>query len=155
MQNLKLEKMKNVMLLLLAYLLVNNVSAKKPTNNEDFEPGPIDTVNVTKKFDGVWKGPGNVTLIKQLKGYVILQGKDAQSTWLAKGVIKGEQIICRGNGLTNKGTPFVYESMMTLKNGKLVDQWKAIFSEEKTLEGKDELVLLKIDQKMKDNETTR
>jgi len=136
--------MKRIILILFVSLFANYAIAGTNQTNFNQNPniGSVDTVKTGKSFDGVWKGQGNVTLIKQLKRYVILQGKDAQSTWSAKGVIKGKQLICRGNGVTNGGNQFVYESTMTLKNGILIDQWKAIFSTEKTLEGKDELKLL-------------
>jgi len=70
-----------------------------------------------QKFDGVWVGRGNVTLVKGLKGYVILQGKDPTSTWSAKGIIHGNTLICRGTGEQNDGATLVYESTMTLEGG--------------------------------------
>jgi hypothetical protein len=138
--------MKKLFFLIITIFLLNqfaigNIQIKQ--SNFDF--GPIDTVKTVKQFDGIWKGLANVTLIKELRGYVILQGKDAQSTWSAKCVIKENQLICRGEGVTNHDIPFVYESIMTFEKGILIDKWKAIFSTEKTLEGTDELKLLELD----------
>ncbi|MBF0137017.1 MAG: hypothetical protein H7833_09075 [Magnetococcus sp. DMHC-1] len=93
------------------------------------------------KFDGVWiGGDTNVTLIKELNGYIIFQGKDHISTWSAKGVINGDKITCRGTGITNEGHEFVYESMITYNNGILNDSWKAFFAGGKILEGNDKLI---------------
>ena len=95
-------------------------------------------------FDGVWTGIGNVTLIKQFDGHVVLQGKDSVSTWSATGVINGNTVICRGHGLTNEGQQFVYESAMTFKEGTLQDTWKVIFSDGKAIEGSDALEKLEV-----------
>ncbi|MEN8121545.1 MAG: DUF1987 domain-containing protein [Bacteroidota bacterium] len=93
-------------------------------------------------FDGIWIGSANVTLIKQLKGYVILQGKDKASTFSAHGVINGNELICRGNGITNTEDHFVYESTMVFKREILTDKWKTIFPDGKVKEGKYELKLI-------------
>ena len=101
-------------------------------------------------FDGIWLGPektGSVTLIKELRGYVILQGKDKASTWWARGVISGNTMICRGSGVTDDGQPFVYESSLTFKDGSLRDAWKAIFADEQTLQGDDTLKKAEIEAK--------
>lgn len=106
------------------------------------------------KFDGVWVGPGNVTLIKQLEGYVILQGKDKASTWWARGVISGNKLTCRGSGVGN-GSQFVYESSIVFENGTLKDSWKAIFPEGKELQGDDVLVRVEVEQTAKAPQAAR
>jgi len=100
---------------------------------------PGEATQQTLKFDGVWVGHGNITLIKQLDGYIILQGKDKVSTWWARGIINGNQVTCRGSGVTNNGMPFVYESSITFEGGILKDSWKAIFPEGKELQGDEKL----------------
>ena len=95
-------------------------------------------------FDGVWAGKGNITLIKQLDGFIILQGKDSTSTWSARGIIQGSTAVCRGNGITNKGVQFIYESTITLKGKTLLDSWKAVFIGGKEIKGKEMLEKVKI-----------
>jgi hypothetical protein len=92
-----------------------------------------------KPFDGVWASTANVTLIKEMKAHLILQGKDPESTWSAHCVKKGASAICRGSGVRNEGEPFVYESTMTLKGGGIEEAWKATFAENQAVEGKDTL----------------
>jgi hypothetical protein len=107
------------------------------------DSGPSAKLEMT--FDGIWVGPNNVTLIKQLDGYIVLQGKDSMSTWWARGVINGDTITCRGSGVTNNGDQFVYESTMELKDDDVLeDSWKAIFVEGKTLQGDDALKKVKV-----------
>ena len=99
-----------------------------------------------KKFDGVWLGKGNVTLIKEFESYILLRGKDAASTWSATGIIQGSRVICRGEGITNDSIRFVYESELTIKDSVIIDKWKASFPEGKTLEGEGELKELSLEQ---------
>ena len=87
-------------------------------------------------FDGTWLDSSNVALIKQLKGYVIIQGKNKKSTWSAHGVIEGNELICRGNGVTVSDEHFVYESIMTFKKDILFEKWRRFFPEGKKMEGK-------------------
>lgn len=113
-------------------------------------PGSEQSTPAEKRFDGIWLGPektGSVTLIKELRGYVILQGKDKVSTWWARGVISGNTMICRGSGATEDGQQFVYESSLTFKDGSLRDAWKAIFAEGQTLQGDDTLKKAEIEAK--------
>lgn len=101
-----------------------------------------------KRFDGIWVGPektGSVTLIKELRGEVILQGKDRMSTWWARGVINGNTMICRGSGVTDDGQPFVYESSLTFKDGRLGETWKAIFHQGQELQGNDTLKKIELE----------
>lgn len=100
-------------------------------------------------FDGVWVGPayGNVTLVKELKDTVVLQGKDNQSTWSARGIKSGKSLVCRGSGITNDGVEFVYESTITAKDGapgELEDAWAATFPNGEVLRGKDVLKRLNL-----------
>lgn len=114
---------------------------------------PSDSSPTTQKkmkVDGVWVGKGNITLIKQLDGYVILQGKDQISTWSAKGIINKNKILCRGSGVTNNGKHFIYESSLTLEGDVLKDTWKVIFAEGKEKKGKDLLKILKVEQPKKE-----
>lgn len=112
-------------------------------------------IEVKLTFDGIWLGPGNITLIKQFSGYVIFQGNDKVSSWSARGIIKGNQLICRGYGVTNTNKHFVYESIMTLKSNILEDKWKATFMDGEILEGKDDLKLIKPDELKKKLQESR
>ena len=104
----------------------------------------VAQVPTGKNFDGVWAGAANVTLIKEMKGILILQGKDPESTWSARCAKKGSTAICRGSGIRNEGEQFVYESTLTLKDGGLEDAWKATFAENQSVAGKDLLKLVPI-----------
>jgi hypothetical protein len=104
----------------------------------------IAAISIGRPFDGVWANDANVTLIKEMKTTLILQGKDPESTWSARCVKKAGGAICRGAGVRNEGEEFVYESTLTLRNGSLEDAWKATFAENQTVEGKDTLKLVPI-----------
>jgi hypothetical protein len=97
-----------------------------------------------KNFDGVWASAANVTLIKEMKTYLITQGKDPESAWSTRCVKNGASATCRGSGVRNEGERFVYESTMTLKDGGIEEAWKATFAENQTVEGKDLLKLVPI-----------
>jgi len=127
---------------ILFFLLVGNILIVTAGFVES--PGNISPSEKAITFEGIWVGPGNVTLIKQLDGYVIFQGKDNISTWWARGVIDGNKITCRGSGVTSIGIPFVYESDITLEGDILKDEWKAIFSGGKELQGNDKLKRIEI-----------
>jgi len=101
--------------------------------------GKTSAGDKNQKFDGVWVGKFSVSIIKQLKGSVVLQGKDKGTTWSALGSIKGNTLICRGRGVTNSGTQFAYESTIELRAGQLIDTWKAIYPDGKILKGKETL----------------
>ena len=104
-------------------------------------------LNPIMKFEGVWVGPSNVTMIKELKGYVLLQGMDDQSAWSAKCVVDGNRLTCRGSGASkvakgeSKGgedfAEFAFESTITYAEARLRDHWKATFPAGKELEGTD------------------
>lgn len=98
--------------------------------------------NQKLKIDGIWVGKGNVTLIKQFDGYVILQGKDEMSTWHAKGVINNNTVTCRGSGESSNGKHFIYESTLTFKNNRLNDLWKVTYAKDIKVTGNDSLVKL-------------
>jgi len=117
-----------------------NIAIEKIPKN--FKQKKENTIERELIFDGVWIGSSNVTLIKQLKGYVIFQGKDKATTWSARGVIKGNELTCHGNGVTNSGEQFVYKSIMILKNEILNETWKAIYPDGKVKEGKGKLKLI-------------
>ena len=137
-----------VLIMMLGTLSVANAGAIKSASASE---QPLTQV---MKYDGIWAGPGNVTLIKQLDGYVILQGKDKASTWSARCVINGNKLACRGSGVSNVGQ-FVYESSMTFENGILKDSWKAIFPEGKELQGDDVLNRVEVGQPDKALQLTR
>jgi hypothetical protein len=92
-----------------------------------------------KAFDGVWASAANITLIKEMRTYLIMQGKDAESTWSAHCVKKGASATCRGSGVRNEGEQFVYESTMTAKDGGIEEAWRATFAGAQVVEGKDAL----------------
>ena len=94
-------------------------------------------VSAGKNFDGIWAGEANVTLIKEMKTYLITQGKDPESTWSTRCVKKGTSATCRGSGVRNEGEVFVYESTLTLKDGGIEEAWKATFPDAQVVEGKD------------------
>jgi hypothetical protein len=143
---MKNQILKQAILVLLTMLIFISVSIAGITK---LPPGSETSTTQKMKFDGIWAGPANVTLIKELNGYIILQGKDQASTWLARGVINGNQIICRGSGVTNGGHQFIYESSLTLKGAILQDSWKAIFSEGKELKGNDVLEKVEVEKHKK------
>jgi len=97
-----------------------------------------------KNFDGVWASAANVTLIKEMRTYLIAQGKDLESAWSTRCVKKGTSAICRGSGVRNEGEAFVYESTLTLKDGGIEEAWKATFPDAQVIEGKDLLKLVPI-----------
>ncbi len=78
-----------VLIMILGTLSVANAGALR------FPSGSQQPLSQVLKYDGIWAAPGNVTLIKQLDGYVILQGKDKASTWWARCVINGNKLTCR------------------------------------------------------------
>jgi hypothetical protein len=110
-------------------------------------PVSIAALSTGKAFDGVWASAANVTLIKEMKNTLIMQGKDPESTWQARCVKKAGGAICRGSGVRNEGEEFVYESTMTLKDGAIEEAWKATFAENQSVEGKDTLKLVPIAQR--------
>jgi len=126
-------------LLLLALLLgtMPLVASAGIKRTADGQPGSEQSSVRETKFDGIWIGHGSNLLIKQFEGYIIFQGKDSASTWQAKGVINGDRILCRGNGTTNNGDQFVYESTLILKDGILKDSWKVILPGGRENQGED------------------
>jgi hypothetical protein len=101
------------------------------------------------KFEGIWAGPQNVTLIKELKGYAMLQGMDKMSAWSARCVADGDRLVCRGSGAArdaNESAEFAFESTVTRKGSTLSDDWKATFPAGKVLQGVDTLRPLELEK---------
>jgi len=129
-----------LVVLSLTLCVVSSLWATTATAGLDLtRSGETSARDKKQKFDGLWVGKLSVTIIKQLKGSVVLQGKDRGTTWSALGSIKGNTLICRGRGVSNSGTPFAYESTIELRSGKLIDTWKAIYPGGRILTGKEEL----------------
>ena len=66
---------------------------------------------------------GNIT-IKAATGLLLVKGKDKNSVYKLGCVSTGAVATCVGNGLSNAGKGFIYQSMMRLtKDGNIVETW--------------------------------
>ncbi len=102
------------------------------------KPGEASPTPSSKKFDGIWMGPNNVTLMTDVGDAIVLHGKDAVSTWSATGIVTNDRVIVRGTGVTESDVHFGYESEVTLNpDGTVTDVWKAIFPGGRVQQGKD------------------
>lgn len=82
------------------------------------------TTQALARYDGVWSGKGSTVMLTAHAGHLVLQGRDAGSTWTAHCVLRGPGIDCTGHGASKKGEGFGFFSRMRLEGSELSDDWR-------------------------------